>query len=162
MPTNRWQYNKTHHSWKCLHSVTWKVWEGVCMCTFYSVRMCSRVTCLVASVCVCMCVCVAKKLPVWAHTTWKSPISVNYCSLVKLDKRCCIMVSHVLSNSAMNANECRMLMVERQHATAVKADLLQYCCRYSVLTVLSAHRVCVLWNSSWLHVEVLTSVLCSL
>ena len=59
-----------------------------------------------------------------------------------------ITVCHTLSKSAMklcNAKECRTSTVECQHATAD----LQYCYRYSVLTVLSMHRVCVLWNSSY-------------
>ena len=62
----------------------------------------------------------------------------------------CNTVSHALSKSAVkicNAKECRTPSVEHQHATALSADP-QYRYRYSVLTVLSVQRVCVLWNSS--------------
>ena len=40
-------------------------------------------------------------------------------------------------------------VIQHQHATAVSADL-QYC--YTVLTMLRAHRLCVLWSSSYEHI----------
>ena len=50
--------------------------------------MCSRVMCLVASVCVCMCmwvIYVDKKRAARGLTTRKSPVSVIYCLLVKFN-----------------------------------------------------------------------------
>ena len=40
-------------------------------------------------------------------------------------------------------------VIQHQHATAVSVDL-QYC--YTVLTMLRAHRLCVLWSSSYEHI----------
>ena len=74
---------------------------------------------------------------------------INWTGEKPMVPKYCIMISHTLSKSAMNANKiCRMPTVEHQRVTPTcngiecRPTLSLY--RYSVLRVLSVHRVCVL------------------
>ena len=98
-----WQNSTATTSNTIRWTVQWASWQGTRI--YYvdflkiekllpCVHMHNRVMRLVMSVCVtmyacihiCVCVYVAKKLPVWWDlTTWKSPVSVIYCSLIEIN-----------------------------------------------------------------------------
>ena len=66
--------------------------QGSRLARFYCVYYCPDVHVCAAGLCICLCMCayiiyVAKKLAVWGLTTWKPPVSVIYCSLVKYNSQ---------------------------------------------------------------------------
>ena len=151
----------------------WVIWDThiiVCNNHNYPVCVCTAGLCIwlrrFAYVCLYN---VAKKRAVWGLTTWKSPVSVIYCLLIKYkcqkgahyarqflqgNKFWSILLTERKKSSGkfkshfiyMQCSYAVPANAERQHATAVQT--YNIATGTAVLTVLRAHRVCVLWNSS--------------
>ena len=124
-------------------------------------------SCRFVYMCMYVCMC-GKKQAVWGLITWKTPVSVIYCLLVEFNgqKKLTMPGKEILKQSIhrmeegfwkiilQSATHCLLAMQLMQCYQMQKANMPLQCRPtvslqvQSVLTRLSTHRVCVLWNSS--------------
>ena len=138
------------------------------MCLVASVCVC---------MCVCMYVCIymwTKEWAIWGLTTGKSPVSVIYCSLAEFNGQkeayyarrfilgkkfgTILLTGQKKGPGKLYYSKPRLAYMQYSYAMLMNAERQHQLQLYrptislqvlSVLIVLRAHRVRVLWNSSW-------------